>query len=1024
MRTLYSCLGRPEWTAVMMVAWLVCATGHANQLAPNLVLDVPASVTIFVIDHSGSQAGKAASPTTRAAIEHYCMVAQLARYRPAFGAVLFRSEQDRVENIGDAEGRLTTNAGAFLRELEKAALEPAGVSPIDLALEKVHELLRDLPDDVPVTVVLLSDGQPRHARLRPELSPELNNQLEATRNRRASEGNSPGFVDAQMQLILQGKGVDGQRLFELQDRLQFDRCCELARSLQQRNARFLAISDQPYQKLAELHAAGGGGENDRIVVPNDRTLEAIRKLKLTEFPLVLSDEHAIAPEQRTEVTVEILLDGMAQRGVATLTFPPVTDFDQNFLVTAGVGDNLVEVRQDNPDESARVLTDTSGKAVGILLSIDGVTPENRTLTIDIAMRSGATSVPAMTVYVDMQVRDDIRFMLKPTNVSAKQLPPYQVEPDVPLTWETYFVDEAGERLLVADMAGRFVAARDERSHELELADKEGEEGLFVSVKLPLNEGAYNAEIWVETLDGHEFRLPLMHHVDAIRQRISLLVTPSFADGDSAPGKLTIDRARRTVAWGTIGDAVERLEHTYFVGLVGADQPVGVAIRCTGVLDQADTPITVPWIRPTQTRLVLTPGKVARLRWICELPDQFDAPVVDGPITFQMQFVREDTGSELMVATGEYEAEIEDVGRAVVYLKRPAIHLSTRQVRSPRQAPLPLRKPLVHRILPVDLPLAYEIPIWVRTDSVLVRTVRLPAEVELQDARSGSSLVGLSMVRTFPEEPLVEVRPGESALVKYRVHLPAGNELSFAGEMRVGGDRLIAAVLGIEGTLPSTRLAPKVRALLHGTVVGLGTLVLLLVVRLLRSRAWLPGQPIVLTNSPDRVTGLRVERSTPPRLRIEGDSDFAYEWKRSTDRGWSPMRTGAMVDSRTLAQQRLQIARIDDASLDEGQPHDLIVRLDRAFLGGTAGLEVEGTVVQALAFERRWTRRACWLAFTALAGGAVFALAIFLRSQAGIVALQQSTDTWPQLHAAFQWVPDGFPPATAHREPLRGGGGHE
>ena len=134
---------------------------------------------VFLVDHSDSMRHFQPPDTIQACLLH---LLDLARFsgQPCRVAVIFFGG-DGVTVLGDEQGQPTAAHAALRQDLINRWPKPAGATPMDEAFEEALRMIRRLPRQGDVSVVLMSDGQPSSGRLRPKDFPSIAKGMERRR---------------------------------------------------------------------------------------------------------------------------------------------------------------------------------------------------------------------------------------------------------------------------------------------------------------------------------------------------------------------------------------------------------------------------------------------------------------------------------------------------------------------------------------------------------------------------------------------------------------------------------------------------------------------------------------------------------------------------------------------------------------------------------------------------------------------------------------------------------------------------
>jgi len=533
----------------------------------------PGRVVMFLIDRSESL-GKVAD-SVLPAITVYCENSRLATEPTAFLSVVFNSAVEKVRIVGDDAGLPTTNVTKFLKDLQEAIGPPAGVSPIDSAFEAALAAMAGLPPDTDVTVVLFSDGQARHDRIRTDLYPPVlvreNDLLDPLRKK----GLSQAIIEARRRALHSAGDAEGRDLWKVQDEARQARCIELARAIEARGVRFVSVGFDDFESLRKFHEAAGGAPRDYVVTPPGLVVDAFDKAQIGRFPMVFHDRIEAKPEPGGPVSATVNLDPIARSFVAYTEFSrPITDFDKAVELTATFAGATVKANQAEPDEYSRVCLDSSGKACGVLFRFDGVDEQNTEMTLEFRATDGKVDMPDVILHIDMKPRDDLRPEFRPTTASPKLAPPYKVEPDAPVVFDTLLADEAGNHFAVAGATVLFVHERDGEVGNIETQEVDGEDDVFRSPQVVLKEGVYK--------EGHELLIEFPRQLLVARVLARVVLAYDFDAGDPGARLSIVDRAIRH---GRIGDAIDKVTHTLLVSAEGIEAPLRVAVRVAGLVDE-------------------------------------------------------------------------------------------------------------------------------------------------------------------------------------------------------------------------------------------------------------------------------------------------------------------------------------------------------------------------------------------------------------------------------------------------------
>ena len=931
---------------------------------------------IVVSDYSISIGEFLPPDSSRAVVDLLLNLLGLSQERVGVGVVFFGGEG--VQVVGDDQGMPTLAHAELRSRLLQRWPELAGHTPMDAAFERVVEMINTLPPGSRVTIVLMTDGFPSSGYLRPDEFPEVQQEIDAIRDRVLNQhrGLPDAIVEAKLRQalepLLDPESEEFLRIYEIQQQAEFAKTLKLAEAFNHRHARFVTLSFREVPPLKEIHEAAGGLENDLVLTHPARIIARLPDLRLTSLPRLVQLPDRKFPEDAGtfQRTMEVPLEPIGEAALPVIVFdPPLEEFSKRHRLTARVGGAEYTFDLDSADPAVTLMTDRAGNVITASLFVDAI-PDDGRVTFAWESPDASEHAPRCVIYTFLRLRQDLQVDLRPDYRPDLIAPPITVSPRQPIVWQGALrVGPDGTPVPLTGLDAILNDQRDGHEERWNFQSDPSSPGVMLTSQTQLSPGRYDAELLCRLPSGVLIRLGLPNHIHSLlaEEQVSIdIVAKEDTEADEG------SYARTHFDFGEVGDVVTTWTTPCDLRSVDIDYPLTVV----PVLTIADSNGSVPlaeWFRGTPTPVTLYPGRKVRLRLQLTLPEQIASAIDDGLIEGRLTLVRADSGEPVsLIRFKEIAGAPNDlpVERITVQLRRPRFNVAAPWALHDWVLESPSGELTCGINVSIDYPFDRTAWITISHDSELPREVTVrPTSVT---NRRGESERTIRYVPAEGQESMQVIPPGETRTWIYHFEMPEDCPVDEAlCAVDVSGPGLVPAHVQLTIRRRQPLLAETIRFICYSIAALCGARFLIAAVRYLQARPRQTGQSFRLTES----TGLpgvgRLETTSAGQVRFTADQPLEVEdGQRRVPRRLAEEQSYAIA-VRELSEQSPVLIRTTD---DEESP---IYAFEQGDSDQDEGASVTAVVQDGGRYDRQSASSSRTMRRMLVAGGVVVVFALLL-----------------------------------------------
>jgi hypothetical protein len=768
---------RPTNGVLTAIILLLSITASSVAAAPKSP-PKPASVLLIMVDYSGSTALLNPPHTMQASVVHLVNLAEFSGQPVAIAVVFFG--QGGVRVVGDKGGMPTLAYAALRQELLGSWPKPAGETPMDEAFQATLKLARTAPRGAPISVVLMSDGQPESGRLRPQDFPEIAQEM--ARHREAVVKKYQGFPPEILQHYLRQleaewstPGTEAfKQLYDRQVRAEFQTTLQHAAALAKEKVRFVTVDfGGGIPQLREIHQAAAGADRDLVATSPNAVTGKLHELGLTALPRVV-----LAPVQFYDAqsdsfdrSIELLLDPIADRGMLTVEFSPaIPDFASQAFLKARVDGSESAFTLGNTAPQRLLALDAKGNVATATLLLDAI-PKDGRVTIQFQSPKASLHVPGCTVYTYLRLPPNVSVAFRPSTAEAESLAPHRVSASHAVAFTCALRTEAEPKPYpLRSMEAVLLHTGSRQPVRLDMHPDPASPGAFTSDEVTLTPGCYDVETHIVLPSGAKFSLTLPRQLESqLRdEAVAVEVLQPLADSPEATKPLG------SIAFEPVGDEITTRSLVVVLRSLEIDYPLTLVPSVT----LADPQGTVPrqqWISFDKPRVVLQPGRAEPLRLTLALPKEIEEAIRDSRFEGKLSLMRTDTHEPVPLRRYRKISGVPDdepVEQITFTLARPRLLPSVWYALRNRLKVCSDDRIECRVNVSIGQPFQRRVTIQVSHQSVLARSVTVLASGAFTDA-NGRYVPQVRLTPIEAAESTLEIAPGQTGCWEYEFAMDEG-----------------------------------------------------------------------------------------------------------------------------------------------------------------------------------------------------------------------------------------------------------
>ncbi len=767
-------------TAIVLLLWITSSSIAATPKSPSK----PASILLIMVDYSGSTALLNPPHTMQASVVHLVNLAEFSGQPVAIAVVFFG--QGGVRVVGNKDVMPTLAYAALRQELLSSWPKPAGETPMDEAFQATLKLVRAAPQGTPISVVLMSDGQPESGRLRPQDFPEIAQEM--ARQREAVVKKCQGFPPEILQHYLRQleaewstPGTEAfKQLYDRQVRAEFQTTLQHAAAIAKEKVRFVTVDfGGGIPQLREIHQAAAGAARDLVTTSPNAVIGKLHDLGLTALPRVV-----LAPVQSYDAqpgsferAIEVVLDPIADRGMLTVEFnPAITDFANRAVLKALADGSESAFALGNTAPQRLLALDAKGNVATATLLLDAI-PKDGRVTIQFRSPKASLHAPSCTVYTYLRLPPNVSADFWPSTAKAEAQPPHRVSASHAVAFNAALrAKDESKPCPLRSMEAILYDTGSRQPRRLDMHPDPASPGLFASEEVTLPAGCYDVETHVVLPSGAKFSLLLARQLESQLRDEAVAVEVLQSPDDSPEATKPLGH----IAFEPVGDEITTRSLTVVLRSLEIDYCLTLVPSVT----LADPQGTVPrqqWISFDKPQVVLQPGRAELLRLTLALPKEVEEVIRDGHFEGKLSLVRTDTHQPVSPRRYQKISGVPDdapVEQITLTLARPKLF---------PHAPYALRDRLHVRSdnrieyqvnVSIGQPLHRRVTIQVSHQSVLTRSVTVLASGAFTDAK-GRYVPQVRLTPMEVAEPTQEIASGQSGCWEFEFAIDKGCDVDKA-----------------------------------------------------------------------------------------------------------------------------------------------------------------------------------------------------------------------------------------------------
>jgi hypothetical protein len=827
--------------------------------------DAPAQTVIFLVDRSGSIGELPKPENTQAVIQHTIKVAALSSQPAQFAVIIFNG--DGVVVLAGDDDQPTVAYDTLLNRLQSEWPEAKGGTPLVDALQICLQMIGEAPSGEQVTVVHCGDGKPMSGILSPDKFPAVKKHMDEMIQAIVNGPYPEPIKQRQHENLRLAWGdlrtPEGERIWAIQETAELDVCFEHASALKSHGVRFLTVDFNDVEELRQLHDAAGGTDDDYLLVqPATELVNQLHGVGLTRFSGVVTPDPIVVPPDLTsfESETEVPLDAVGQAAVITVFFDEAIErFGEHVILTIESSEGNYEFSVNSQNPQTILSFDNAGRVTMATLTLPAL-PQDYRLTVRFESPSMSLHPSGMTIYRHLRLQEGLFAVLRPTNVSVDDSPPYSVAPTQAIRW-TASLQNADNPKPEPITSVEAVLRRRSDGNEFRLTFQEDTNapGVFITPsESRLEPGIYSAQLFFVLPSGVPCRMELNRHVESM-----------ISDEHLTLELNDTSKSLKYIDLGEVGDDAIEGTVQMFIRSLNIDYSLPVRVEIVELTDQTGIPLNAEVIVPVTDKLVVRPGQPTSLTLRWRLPERLDT-IEDGPITGRLIFQRQDTEEPIDVRShlDPEQATVTPINEIRFFLRRPTISVS-----APRAFRDSIRKSNGENLLilyaDVSIPFERTVRLSVGHDSVLDRELTVAWQLPFRDPE-GRSHRDLLLTPDDGEATRI-LGPGDKDAWCYDLAIPEGYSGSTVEAMlTISGDGLRSVDIPVEIRLREPLIGHKLRAALLVLGILFAMLAVVYAVRSLHFRRYAPNREFEIDlDTPFEFASLTSSRSGGPELCFEG-----------------------------------------------------------------------------------------------------------------------------------------------------------